>query len=64
MTSTVPSTAKWQHLVNDSVNELQHQQHEDDQDSYTPSELANLDTSSETDPPAEDLPPENEPEDQ
>ena len=61
MTSTVPSTANWQHLVTDAVNELHH---EDDQDSYTPSELANLDTSSETDPPAEDLPPENDPEDQ
>ena len=61
VTSTAPSTAKWQHLVTDSVNELQH---EDDQDSFTPSELANLDTSSETDPPTEDLPPENEPDEQ
>ena len=61
VTSTVPSTAQWQQLVTDTVNELQH---EDDKDSYTPSEMANLDTSSETDPPAEDLPPENEPEDQ
>ena len=61
ITSTVPSTAKLQQLVTDSVNELHH---EDDEDSFTPSELANLDTSSETDPPTEDLPPENDPEDQ
>ena len=61
VTSTAPSTAQWQHLVTDSVNELQH---EDDQDSFTPSELANLDTSSEADPPAEDLPPEDEPDEQ